>query len=116
MHYLDLGLFYYQIDYIRKIIKAQHKDSLLEEMNYCLVVIPHYPSLKIFSNNLKSIARLTASEYHDLMKVMIFIVDNLYEKNTKNIENLLKIMIWQNYIKNVYVANNLPSRDVAYCG
>ena len=90
MHHLDLGLFYYQIDYTRKIIKAQHEDSLLEEMDHRLAAIPHYSSLKIFSNNLKSIARLTASKYHNLMKVIIFIVDNLYEKNTKNIENFIK--------------------------
>lgn len=90
MHHLDLGLFHYQIDYTRKIIKAQHGDSLLEEMDHRLAAIPRYPGLKIFSNGLKSIARLTASEYRDLMKVMIFVVDNLYEKNTKNIENFIK--------------------------
>ncbi len=52
-------------------------------MDHCLVAIPHYPSLKIFSNSLKSIVRLTASEYHDLMKIMIFVVDNLYKKIQK---------------------------------
>ena len=90
MHHLDLGLFYYQIDYIRKIIKVQYRDSLLEEMDHHLAAIPRYPDLKIFSNSLKSIVRLTASEYCDLMKVMIFVMDNLYEKNTKNIENFIK--------------------------
>ena len=90
MHHLDLGLFYYQINYIRKIIKVQHGDSLLEKMDHRLVVIPHYPDLKIFSNSLKSIAKLTASKYHNLIKVIIFVVDNLYEKNTKNIENFIK--------------------------
>ncbi len=54
IHHLDLGLFYYQIDYIRKIIKVQHGDSLLEEIDHHLVAIPHYPGLKIFSNSLKS--------------------------------------------------------------
>ncbi len=83
MYHLDLGLFHYQIDYIRKIIKAQHEDSLLEEMDHRLAAIPHYSSLKIFSNNLKSIARLTASKYHNLMKVIIFVIDNLYKKIQK---------------------------------
>ncbi len=62
MHHLDLGLFHYQIDYIRKIIKVQHRDFLLEEIDYCLTAIPCYPGLKIFSNSLKSIARLTNSK------------------------------------------------------
>ena len=90
MHHLNLGLFYYQIDYIRKIIKAQYRDSLLEEIDHRLVTISHYLDLKIFSNSLKLITRLIASEYHDLMKIIIFVVNNLYEKNTKNIENFIK--------------------------
>ncbi len=52
-------------------------------MDYRLAAIPHYPSLKIFSNGLKSIAKLTASEYRDLMKIIIFVVDNLYKKIQK---------------------------------
>jgi len=59
-------------------------------MDRRLAEIPRYPGLKIFSNGLQSIARLTANEYRDLMKVMLFVVDNLYSKNTKNIENFIK--------------------------
>ena len=90
MHHLDLGLFHYQIDFTKKLIKAQHESSLIDEMNRRLAAIPRYPGLKIFSNGLQSIARLTANEYRDLMKVMIFVVNNLYSKNTKNIENFIK--------------------------
>jgi len=90
MHHLDLGLFHYQIDFTKKLIKAQHESSLVDEMDHRLAEIPYYPGLKIFSNGLQSIARLTANEYRDLMKVMIFVVDNLYSKNTKNIENFIK--------------------------
>jgi len=90
MHHLDLGLFHYQIDFTKKLIKAQHESSLVDEMDRHLAAIPRYPGLKIFSNGLQSIARLTANEYRDLMKVMIFVVDNLYSKNTKNIENFIK--------------------------
>jgi hypothetical protein len=90
MHHLDLGLFHYQIDFTKKLIKAQHESFLVDEMDRRLAAIPRYPGLKIFSNGLQSIARLTANEYRDLMKVMIFVVDNLYSKNTKNIENFIK--------------------------
>ncbi len=90
MHHLDLGLFHYQIDFTKKLIKAQHKSSLVDEMDRRLAEIPRYPGLKIFSNGLQSIARLTVNEYRDLMKVMLFVVDNLYSKNTKNIENFIK--------------------------
>jgi hypothetical protein len=45
--------------------------------------------LKIFTNGIQTLARLTANEYQNLMKVMIFVVDNLYENN-ENIENFIK--------------------------
>ena len=90
MHHLDLGLFHYQIDFTKKLIKEQCDSSLLDEMNHRLLEIPRYPSFKIFSSGIQSISRLTASEYHDLMKVMIFVMDNLYEKNIKNTKSFIK--------------------------
>jgi hypothetical protein len=90
MHHLDLGLFHYQIDYTIRLIKMQNESSLIDEIDRHLVAIPHYPGLKIFSSGLQTIARFTASEYRDLMKVMVFVVDNLYNENTKNIENFIK--------------------------
>ena len=89
MHHLDLGLFHYQIDFTIKLIKVQHDSSLVSEVDHRLAAIPRHPGLKIFSNGLQ-IARLTASEYRDLMKVMVFVVDNLYKENTKNTENFIK--------------------------
>ena len=52
MHHLDLGLFHYQIDFTKKLIKAQHESSLVDEMDRSLAAIPRYPGLKIFSNGL----------------------------------------------------------------
>jgi hypothetical protein len=89
MHHLDLGLFHYQINYTQELLKIQHGNYLVDEVNHRLSVIPRYPGLKIFSNGLQSIARLTANEYRNLMKVMVFVVDNLYEENTKNVKNYI---------------------------
>lgn len=91
MHHLDLGLFQYQIEFTLKLVKLQHDHSLLNIMDRRLAVIPRHPGLKIFKNGLQSISRLTANEYRDLMKIMIFVIDNLYnDENTKNIENFIK--------------------------
>jgi hypothetical protein len=89
MHHLDLGLFNYQINYTQELLKMQHGNYLVDEVNHRLPVIPRHPGLKIFSNGLQSIARLTASEYRNLMKVMVFVLDNLYEENTKNVKNYI---------------------------
>ena len=90
MHHLDLGLFRYQIEYTRELLKLQHKPSLINTIDQRLAMIPRYSGLKIFSNGLQSIARLTANEYRDLMKVMIFVVDNIYCKNNKAVNNFIK--------------------------
>jgi len=34
MHHLDLGLFYYQIDFTRNLIRFQHGNSLIDEMDH----------------------------------------------------------------------------------
>ena len=67
----------------------QHGNFLVDEVDHCLFIIPCHSGLKIFSSGLQSIARLTASEYRNLMKVMIFVIDNLYEENTRNVENFV---------------------------
>jgi hypothetical protein len=91
MHHLDLGLFHYQIEYTRQLLP----NVLVDELDHRLATIPRYPGLKIFSNGLQSIARLTADEYRNLMKVMVFAVDNLYNGNNKEeeifINNLSKL-------------------------
>jgi len=96
MHHLDLGLFHYQIEYTRQLIKDQHGNSFVNEIDHRLATIPRFSGLKIFSNGIQLIARLTASKYHDLMKVMLFVVDNLYNQNTNNTED---------YVENKYLTS-----------
>ena len=90
MHHLDLGLFRYQIEYTRDLLKNQYGNSLVDELDHRLAIIPRFPGLKIFANGLQSISRLTANEYRNLMKIMIFAVDNLYKENINNTENFVK--------------------------
>src|SRR2546426_11075644 len=89
MHHLDLGLFRYQIEYTYELLKLQYGNVLVEEVDRRLSAIPRFPDLKIFSNGLQSIARLTANEYRSLMKVMIFVVDNLYDGDNDAVENFV---------------------------
>jgi len=89
MHHLDLGLFHYQIEYTRELLRMQHDRSMVDELDRWLAAIPRFPGIKIFASGLQSISRLTANEYRNLMKVMIFVVDNLYDANINNIENFI---------------------------
>ncbi|RHZ87425.1 hypothetical protein Glove_35g13 [Diversispora epigaea] len=44
----------------------------------------------MFTNGLQSISRMTTKEYRILMKVMVFVVDNLYKENENNVENFVE--------------------------
>jgi L-arabinose isomerase len=55
-----------------------------------LADIPRYPELKIFKHGIQLIARYIANEYRSLMKVMIFVLDNLIDNETLN-KKLLKV-------------------------
>src|SRR5207245_3994479 len=96
MHHLNIFLFNYKIEYTSQLIKDQHDNSFVNEIDHRLATIPRFSGLKIFSNGIQSIARLTASEYRDLMKVMLFVVDNLYNQNTNNTKD---------YVENKYLAS-----------
>ena len=47
MHHLDLGLFYYQIEYTRQLLL----NVLVNELDYRLATIPRYSGLKILGYN-----------------------------------------------------------------
>lgn len=87
MHHLDLGLFNYQVKFTYEVLKLQHNDMLVNEVDRHLAAIPCFPDLKIFSNGLH--ARSTASDYRNLMKVMIFVVDNLYNENDDEVDDFV---------------------------
>ena len=52
--------------------------------------IPQFQELKRFTKGLQLIIKMTTKEYRALMKVMIFVVDNLYKGNKNNIENFVE--------------------------
>ncbi|RHZ89179.1 hypothetical protein Glove_18g150 [Diversispora epigaea] len=81
MHHLDLGLYYYQIEFTKGILGR----SLIDKINKRIGAISRYPGLKIFSKRLQSIARLTASKHRDLIKVMVFVVDSLLNNDLSEV-------------------------------
>jgi hypothetical protein len=96
MHHLDLGLFKYQITFTSALLKEKYGASILEKIDNRLANIPRFPELKIFKNGIQSLAGITASEYRNLMKVMIFVLDNLNIGETIQ-EDLLELYeSWNN--------------------
>ena len=85
MHYLDLGVFYYQIEYTKELLLNLEGRSAVNEMNRRIAAIPRHPGLKPFAKGLQSISRLTATEYRNIMKVMVFVIDDLHNSNLSDV-------------------------------
>ncbi|RHZ64763.1 hypothetical protein Glove_320g207 [Diversispora epigaea] len=81
IHHLDLGLYHYQIEFTKELLSK----SSINKFNRRIAEIPRHPSLKIFAGGLQSIARLTANEFRDLMKIMVFVVDDLHNKDLSEV-------------------------------
>jgi len=94
MHHLDLGLFHYQIEYTQELLKELYGNLLIDEMDKRISAIPQFSGLKIFTNGLQTLARLTANEYRNLMKIMVFVVDNLHNENNKIKDLVILYEMW----------------------
>ncbi|RHZ89282.1 hypothetical protein Glove_16g142 [Diversispora epigaea] len=84
MHHLDLGLFKYQIEFTTELLKLK-PGKLVDNMNKRIAKIPRHLGLKVFKKGVQSLSRLTASEYKDMMKIMVFMADGLYSENLSNV-------------------------------
>ncbi|KAF0552385.1 zn-finger domain-containing protein [Gigaspora margarita] len=90
MHHLDLGLFKHQINFTCSLLKEKYEASILDTIDNRLGNIPRFPELKNFKNGIQSLAKITANKYRNLMKVMIFVLNNLViDKSIQN--KLLKL-------------------------
>ncbi|RHZ87044.1 hypothetical protein Glove_41g32 [Diversispora epigaea] len=103
MHHLDLGLFKYQIEFTMELLK---KKKSLNKVNERIADIPRHSQLKVFKKGIQ-LSRLTASEYRDMMKIMVFVVDDL------QIEDLSEVYVnnyfWSILNLNIYAAT-VPDR------
>src|ERR1700722_11609655 len=79
MHMLDLGIMKYLLEFTRKFLRQKVNARAVKEMNHRLCAIPRYPGLIVLKNGLENISKFTANDYRNIMKVIVFVVDNLYE-------------------------------------
>jgi hypothetical protein len=79
MHLLDLGITKYLLEFTREYLQQKVSAKAVKEMDQRLCAIPRYPGLIILKNGLENISRFTANDYRNIMKVIIFVMDNLYE-------------------------------------
>lgn len=78
MHMLDLGITKYLLEFTREYLQQKVNAKAVREMDHRLCAIPRYPGLTILKNGLENISKFTANDYRNIMKVIIFVLDNLY--------------------------------------
>src|SRR5436305_12273605 len=79
MHMLDLRITKYLIKFTHTYLQQKVNNKAVKEMDHRLYVIPRHPDLIILKNRLENVLKFTANDYCNIMKVIIFIIDNLYE-------------------------------------
>ena len=78
MHHIDLGLFKYQLDYTKEILKDIGGNNLLKKFDDRLRQIPRFPGLKLF-NKFGQLKIMTAADYRHMMKIAIFALDDIFD-------------------------------------
>ena len=79
MHMLDLGITKYLLEFTREYLQRKVNAKATKVMDHRLCEIPRYPGLIILKNGLENVSKFTANDYRNIMKVIIFVTDNLYE-------------------------------------
>ena len=77
MHHLDLGLYKYQVEYTRELLKEWCGTDGIAEFDDRLGKILRFPGLKLFKHGLGNIKRFTADEFRAMMRQLVFIVDGI---------------------------------------
>src|SRR5438270_381271 len=78
MHMLDLGITKYLLEFTHEYLQSKVSNKAVKEMDHRLCAIPRYLDLIVVKNGLENVSKFTANDYRNIMKVMIFVIDNLY--------------------------------------
>lgn len=79
MHHIDLGLFKYQLEFTQEILKEVEGTELKKIFDDHLRQILRFPGLKLISK-LGHLNVITAADYRHIMKVAIFVLDEIFDE------------------------------------
>ena len=79
MHHINLGLFKYQLEFTQEILKSARETELQKIFDDHLRQIPRFPGLKLPSK-LGHLKVATASDYHHIMKIVLFALDDIFDE------------------------------------
>ena len=74
--------------YTRVMLKDLCGQVAVDELDNHLATISQFPGLKIFRNGLENIKHFTADEFHNMMKVVLFVIEGIIVKCHKKTMSL----------------------------
>ena len=77
IHYCDLGLFNYQVNFTQNYIWLHCEQEGIDEFDKHLAAISRFSDLKSFKYSLSNIACFTVTEFRSMIKQLIFVIDSL---------------------------------------
>src|SRR4051812_39887864 len=83
MHLQEIGLFPYMLDFTREMIMYQFGSRIITKMDNRLATITPFDELKILRNGYQQGVKFTGAEMRDVMKIIIFVLDELYTSDDK---------------------------------
>jgi len=75
---LDLKIMKYLLEFTCEYLHQKVNAKAVKKMDHRFCAISRYPGLIILKNSLENILKFTANNYRNIMKVIIFVIDNLY--------------------------------------
>ena len=78
MHLQEISLFPYMLDFTRDMIMRQSGNRIITKMDNRLATITPFSGLRILRNGYQQGTRFTGAEMRDVMKIIIFVLDELY--------------------------------------
>ena len=81
------------LDYTKELLNNQCGGSAVQTLEQCLVSIPRFHGLKVMKN-VSDMTHMTANKFWNIIKVIIIVLNNLYESNEEKDE-----VIMNNYVK-----------------
>lgn len=83
MHIQEIGLFKYMIDFTRDLIMQQSGSRIITKMDNRLATITPFNGLRLLKKGYQQNIKYTGAEMRDMMKIIIFVLDELYTTNDK---------------------------------
>src|SRR5687767_7213904 len=83
MHLQEIGLFPYMLNFTREMIIHQSGNQIITKMDNRLATITPFDGLRILRNGYQQGVKFTGAEMRDVMKIIIFVLDELYTNDDK---------------------------------